>query len=138
MSAISHLKESILENYRTFLIFLFVGGLTAGFYISFFTLLLKIAHLHYQLAISIAYVVSVTLYFIANRQLTFKNSNSTVAQQLPKYFFLLLINYLVTLSVMHGTVEMLGLPPYFGIISSIGLTFIVSYSLSRFWIFKTT
>lgn len=136
MTIMTRFKNIISANMGSLFIFLIVGGLTAGFYVSFFTLLWKMLHLNYQVAISISYIVSVILYFFANKKFTFKNSGNTMAQQVPRYLFLLLINYLVTLTVMHITVELLSFPPYIGIFAAIGITCMLSYSLSRLWIFK--
>ena len=136
MPDMSQFKKIILQNRKSVLLFITVGCFSAVFYISLFTLLLKMLHFHYQIAISIAYVVSATLYFLVNRKVTFKNSINATSQQLPRYLILLMINYLVTLTVMHTTVEILSLPPYIGIVAAIGTTFMLSYTIFRFWVFK--
>jgi putative flippase GtrA len=136
MFALSSFKKFIVNHYKSLTLFAIVGALIAVFYISFFTFLWKTAHLNYQLAISIAYIVAVILHFFANRYFTFK-SNNPITQQIPRYFTILVINYFVTLFVMHIAVETFKLPPYVGILATIGVTFALNYFVSKLWIFKT-
>lgn len=131
----TQVKKIIAENSKPFMLFAIIGGITAGFYISIFTLLLNLFHLHYQVALAISYVFSITFYFFANRSFTFKNQNA-VSQQLPKYFIMLFFNYLATMGITYITVEILTLPPQFGIVAAIGLTFILNFLISKFWVFK--
>lgn len=130
----TRIKNLILENQSIFL-FMTVGGLTAALYIGLFGLFWHVCQWHYQIAISLAYTIAVVFYFLANRKFTFKSTGNT-AKQLPKFLTLLLLNYVVTLIVMHITVEFAHLPPYFGIFAAIGTTFILSYRISKFWVFK--
>lgn len=136
MSAITQLKKTILEYNNSFVMFIMVGCLTAATYLSLFILLSKAFHGNYQLAVSISYVISVTLHFSANRKFTFKKQTNLLSQQLPRYFILLVANYLVTLVFMHITVEMFHFTPFIGLVLTIGTTCMVSYLISKFWIFQ--
>ena len=131
---ITPIKKLLIKN-QSIIKFGIVGGLTAVLYFSLFALFWRILELHYQIAISLAYFISVTFYFLANRKFTFQSTGNT-SRQLPRYGLLLLINYFVTLIVMHITVELFSFLPYFGIVASVGITFIINYQVSKRWIFK--
>ena len=139
MNNIVHLVfRHIQQNRVSIAWFIIVGTLCAGVHLSSFQLLWKIAHVHYQVAVSIAYVLSVLVHFFANRQVVFKNHTTELAVQLPRYIFMLAINYLVTLLVVSVAVEILSLQPIVGIVLAIGCTVNVSYLLSRFWVFRSS
>ncbi len=137
MSAITQLKKTILEHNNSFVMFLMVGSLTAATYLSLFILLSKILHGNYQIAVSISYVVSVTLHFSANRKFTFKKQTNLLSQQLPRYLIFLIVNYLITLVFMHITVETFHFTPFIGLVLTIGATCMLSYLISKFWVFQT-
>lgn len=136
MSVISQLTKNMMENNGSFIKFLVIGALTAGIYISLFIFLFNVLHENYQVAVSVSYAVSVVLHFSANRKFTFKNRTSVLAQQLPRYLILLLINYVITLIVMYLAMELFHIPSYIGIVLTIAATFMLSYLLSKFWIFQ--
>ena len=113
-----------------------VGSLTAGIYISLFTLLLKALNGNYQIAVSISYVVAVVLHFTANRKFTFKSRTNMLSQQLPRYLIMLVINYFITLTFMHVAIEVCHLPPYLGIVFTICATGVLNFLIYKFWIFQ--
>lgn len=136
MSAIAQVKKTILKNNNSFIMFLMVGCLTAGIYLALFVLLTRAFPGNYQVAVSISYVFSVSLHFTANRTFTFKKRTNQLTQQLPRYLIFLLLNYLITLCFMHIAVEMLHFTPLVGLILTIGATCMLSYLISKFWIFQ--
>lgn len=130
--------KMIVELYHThkksILLFLTVGTLSAIVNFVSFTLLWKI--MDYRIAVSIAYVLSVIVHFSANRNLTFNSRDTNMLQQLPRYLTTIILNYFITLSVVHVVVETFNQSPYLGIFCSIGATVGVSYTLLRFWVFR--
>jgi putative flippase GtrA len=136
MSAIAQIKKTILEYNNSFVMFLMVGCLTAGTYLSLFIVLSKAFHGNYQIAVSISYIVSVILHFSANRKFTFKKQTNLLSHQLPRYLILLVVNYLITLVFMHITVEVFFFTPLIGLVLTIGTTCMLSYLISKFWIFQ--
>jgi putative flippase GtrA len=120
------------------LLFASVGALSALTNFMCFTLFWKLVGLNYQLAVSIAYVISVLVHYIGNRNLTFKSTGeNNLLSQLAKYLMLVIFNYCITLIVMHITVKKLLLSPFLGIIFAIGVTVMNGYLLSYFWIFRS-
>lgn len=136
MQILFHMTKKLVKKNPSFIMFLMIGSLTAGIYISSFLFLFNILHETYQVAVSISYVLSVILHFSANRKFTFKNRTSVLAQQLPRYLILLMINYVITLFVMYVAMELLHMPSYIGIVLTIAATFMLNYFLSKFWIFQ--
>lgn len=93
------------------------------------------AGIHYQLAVSIAYVLSVIVHFSANRCIAFEGKDIHFMRQMPRYLAMIFINYCITLMVTRFVVEVLALTPYLGIIFSIGITINTSYFMLRYWVF---
>lgn len=136
MLAIDQLKKTISEHNSPFIMFLLVGSLTAGTYLSLFVIFSKVFHGNYQLAVSVSYVLSITLHFSANRKFTFKKQTSLLSKQLPRYLVLLIANYFITLSFMHVAIEVFHSTPFIGLVLTIGATCMLSYLISKFWIFQ--
>lgn len=129
------LKQALLKNGRMIASFLGVGALTAIFYFSLFNLLWKILGLNYQIAISIAYVTAILLYFFVNRSVTFRNKDKAIGLQLTKFLAMVIMNYLITLAIVHSMVEILTLPPNVGLMVAIIVTTLSNYIIARYWIF---
>lgn len=125
----------MLERQR-FLKFELVGAATAAIYFLVLAFHLEVLGANYNLAVSIAYIVSVVFQFIANKRFTFKSETTSVLPQLSKFLVLLFINYLVTILVVRFVVENLGLTAYHGVLASVPLIMVVGYLLSKHWIFK--
>lgn len=124
-----------IANKRSILLFLFVGTLAAAVNFSSFTLLWKFVSLNYQVALSVAYVLSVIVHFVANRCLTFQSNHTHFLLQMPRYLIMIFINYLITLGVTRIVVEIVHMTPYLGILLAIGVTINTSYLMLRYWVF---
>lgn len=128
-------KSITLETQRV-LKFGLVGAATAAIYFLVLMFHLETLGANYNLAVSIAYIVSVVFQFNANKYFTFRSETTSVVLQLSKYLVLLLINYLVTILIVRFVVEKLWLTAYHGVLASIPLIMVVGYLLSKHWIFK--
>ena len=137
-SIFSHFYHYFTNNKKSILLFLFVGVVSALVNFTSFTILWKFAGVNYQIAVSIAYVLSVVVHFLTNRKLTFESDHTHFLLQMPRYLTMIFVNYLITLSITHMVVEMLHLTPYLGILFSIGVTMNVSYLMLRYWVFPRT
>jgi len=133
---ITLIVRHIRQNKISIASFVTVGILAATVHLTSFHILWKILQLHYRVAVSIAYVFSVLVHFFANRHFSFRNHSTKITAQLPRYLFMLTINYLVTLAVVSFAVEILQVQPYIGILLAIGCTVNISYILFRFWVFQ--
>lgn len=129
------LCQFMLININSFFIFLIVGAITALINFAIFYFGYSIFHLHYQMAVSLAFILGVIFQFNANRFFTFKSSAISFYQQIPKYLGLLLLSYAITLFVMRLVVEMGHFSPYLGYIAAIFATVMINYLLSRYWVF---
>lgn len=124
-----------MANRRSILFFLFVGTMATAVNFVSFTLLWKLVNLNYQIALSVAYVLSVIVHFVANRGLTFQGHHTHFLRQMPRYLTMLFINYLITLGVTRIVVELMHMTPYLGILLAIGVTVNTSYFMLRYWVF---
>ena len=129
------LKIGMIELQR-FLKFGLVGAATAAIYFLVLAFHLEVLGVNYNLAVSIAYVVSVVFQFNANKYFTFKSKTTSALLQFLKYTVLLVINYLITMLVVRFVVETIQLTPYHGVLASVPLIMVVGYLFSKHWIFK--
>lgn len=113
-----------------------VGGFTTGLYFLLFTIFSAVLHGNYQAAVSVSYILCVLFQFTVNLKFTFKSKKNNLKQQIPRYLALLCLNYMITLAVLHITVETYHYSPYFGMVLTIGCSFILNYTVSNLWIFK--
>jgi putative flippase GtrA len=121
---------------KTFSSYVIIGFSTVIIYYTAFVILWRYFDLHYAVALTIAYLISTTFNFNANRSFTFSYHEGKWYFQLMKYLVVALVNYLVSLFVAHIVVEYLLLSPYIGGIVAIGMTVIMGYLLSKFWIYS--
>jgi putative flippase GtrA len=128
--------QYIFENKRSIATFLTVGLLSAIVYFSSFTVLWKYLDVNYNIAVSIAYGLSILFHFNANRHFTFKSRGPKIFQHLIKYLIMTFFNYLLTLLIINIVVERFHLSPYLGIVLSIAVTMNIGYLLFRYWIFQ--
>jgi putative flippase GtrA len=121
---------------NTLIIFVVIGALTAIIYFSLFNLFFQKFKLNYKISFSIAYILSIGFYFFTNRKYSFQEHKSKLQPQLVKYIAMIGINYLITLLILQIIVKILLLSPVFGLVLAAGITFLISYILSRFWVFS--
>jgi putative flippase GtrA len=137
MIGIQIFKKYVKANGRSMLLFPIIGALTAVVYFSLFNLMWYLLNIDYRIAVSIAYVTAATFQFFANRNLTFRSCGHRVLFQMIKYVVMVLINYVITMIVVHFVVEVLKLPPPVGVVAAIATTVVSGYLLSRYWVFVT-
>lgn len=122
-------------DFRALIMFLTVGTISAVINFSSFAFFWNFLHIHYQVAVSISYILSVIFHFNVNRRFTFKSHGRNFHRHLAKYLIMILISYLTTLAIMHIVVEIFKFSPYVGIVASIGTTVGMNYMLAKFWVF---
>ena len=136
MIAITKFSKALVQNNYSLITFIMVGGFTAGLYFLLFTIFSAVLHGNYQAAISISYIICVGFQFTVNRKFTFKSKKNNLKHQIPRYLALLFLNYMITLAVLHITVETFHYSPYLGMVFTLGFSFILNYIICKLWIFK--
>ena len=124
------------EDLRKGIKFALVGGTTAIIYFALLVVLMRFPLLNYQWNVSIAYVMATSFHFAANRWFTFRAHEGRATRQLGRYVILVLINYLLTLLIVTGMVELLGAHPIVGACMAVGLTAVVAFLIARSWVFR--
>ena len=133
--------RSILAEYRrekisTFMRFALIGGLTAILYFLVMWLSSSRLHLGYEIAVSVAYLISTTFHFLANKYFTFKSASEPSHMQLIKYGVMWIINYIITVAVVWLAVEKFAFSAYVGVCMAVVMTFMVGFILGQCWVFK--
>jgi len=135
--SLNNLKKLLNQlDIRAVVVYLSVGVCSTIIYFSIFSLLWKLMHINYQIAVSIGYACLVMFHFYANRRFSFKAHSVKMSDQLTKYFIMIGINYLITMVIVHWATKTLLLSPYVGIALSISVTVSGGYLMSRFWVFR--
>jgi len=134
---LEHLKRYVVEHRIQLAKFLTVGLITFGINFFSFHIFFGIAGWDYRIAVSLAYVITVTSHFCLNRFFTFSASEQPIFHNVGKYLLLLPLNYGVTLAVVGVVVELAGLSPYLGVIASTLATSSVSFFVLKHFVFKS-
>ncbi len=121
---------------RIFILFLFVGGITAAIYFGLLAVFLEFLHFDYRVSVSIAYIVAVSFHFFANRQLTFRANHESPFQQVVRYLPMAALNYLLTVVIVTASVEMLEFSPYVGVVAAIVVTTGLGFFTYKAWVFR--
>ena len=114
-----------------------VGVLTAVLYFGALFLFMNYLLWDYLLFVSLAYVISTTFHFLANRHFTFSASDGSSKLQLLRYMLLWIFNYISTIFIVTISVSLIELSVYIvGVCLSILFTVCFGYFLSQKWVFN--
>jgi putative flippase GtrA len=136
MRTITNASALVKANFLSVIKFGVVGVITAAIYFSVMWFASSILNFGYFLAVSMAYFVSTSFHYLANRYFTFSARTGQHSWQLARYMILWIINYIITIIVVSLSVEHLGLSAYLGVCVAVVITVFVGYFLSRNWVFK--
>jgi len=115
--------------------FVAVGLLTFCIYFCCFHFFYRVQGLDYRLAVSFAYVITVTSHFLLHRFFTFGAADQALTHHTWKYLLMLGLNYVVALGVVWITVEFVKTSPYFGVLASTGITTGISFFMMKHFVF---
>ena len=116
--------------------FALVGIFTLGIYSLTFHIFYAYVQLDYRIAITIAYLITVSTHFLLNRRYTFANTNTTVMPSLLKYSMMLAVNYLLILLIMWLLVDILKCTPYLGLILPSLIGAFTSFMIMKYFVFS--
>ena len=116
--------------------FLISGLLVFFIYFGIIFLLTKHFDAGYRVAVSVALFVSVIAHFFINRSFSFKKTGKTDTREILRYLGLILLNYLVTLMIVSGCVEVFGLNQYGGALVALTITTPLGFFGLRFFVFR--
>ena len=127
-----------VNNYRQKLFrFVVVGVITFLINNFLFWVFQSKFHFFYEVSITFAFFLTVAFHFSLNRFFTYSlRSEGARFFAIPKYLIMLVINYLITLSVVFLTVNFLGLSAYFGIFFSTVSTAFSSFLIMNHYVFS--
>ncbi len=130
------LKPAFASHVKAFTKFGAVGAITAAIYFFVMWVVNSGLGINYVVAVSLAYILSTTFHFVANRHFTFTATLGHQGHQFVRYLVLWLINYIITIGVVTLSVEKFRWSPYLGVCISVILTMCTGYALARYWVFK--
>ncbi len=129
----------VLKSYHTFFRYLLSGVLV---YLSdFFTFLFinQFLLFHYQTANILGRIAGTIAGFYLHKTFTFKDSNNTkLKKQLIQYLILILSNYGLTILLLEVLFNFVGLNIYISRFIIDIVVVVISYYISKNYIFKTT
>jgi putative flippase GtrA len=117
--------------------FVFVGIVTFGINFLFFHLFYGLLHWDYRIAVSLAYVITVSCHFLLHRIITFSAAEQQMVHNVGKYLLMLIVNYGITLTVVGLVVEVVGWSPYIGVIASTAATASTSFFVMKYFVFRS-
>lgn len=114
-----------------FIKFILVGALNTLFGYTIFALLL-FAGLHYSVAVVFATIAGVLFNFKTTGVLVFRNHNNKL---IFKFFAMYVFTSLVSIGLLHFA-QMYKLNLYFAGFIATGMMAVVSFFISKYWVFK--
>lgn len=127
----------ILHRYQI-IRFIIIGIVT--FIINFlsFHYFYDVWSLNYKIATSCAYTITVISHFLLHRIFTFKvrKDEQQLKHNVAKYFIMLGINYLITITVMWFTVEIIRVSAYIGLVAATAATASSSFFTMKYFVFS--
>lgn len=131
--ALRYLRDHRLQLTK----FIIVGLVTFGINFFCFYVFYGLIHLHYKVAVSFAYVVTVISHFLLHRGFTFGAGEQRLTRNAGKYLLMLGLNYVLTLTVVWTVVEIVGASPYLGVIGATAATASSSFFVMKYFVFRT-
>jgi putative flippase GtrA len=123
------------KNYKFIIKFIIVGVLTFTLNLIFLWFFYSYLKANYVVAISFAYVLTVAIHFVLNRNFTFQKKQSSIAVQGLRYAFLLGGNYLSTIAIGWLVVGLFQLTPYVSVLLSTAIISISNFLLMKNFVF---
>ena len=132
---ITSLRNIDKEHYRHLVYFIFVGGISAAIYFLLLMIFLDYMGVGRRIAVSASFAVSTLFNFMANRNLTFKQKDSSVIKHSLRYVVMLLISYVLTMIIVEIGSSVFNQTVYVGSIVAIFISMFFRFALSKFWVF---
>ena len=117
---------------RQFLVFCTIGGLSALIDVGVMQILIY-GGIHYGLAASLGFIISLIFNYTCQSKLTFKASTSF--STIMKFSCLVVMNYLITMVSVILSQKIFG-NPLIGKIFSLPMIAVNSFLWSRYWVFN--
>ena len=102
-----------------------------------FQLLFQVFQFDYRIAVSLAFVLSVSMHYLLHRRFTFSAADQQIAQNAGKYVLMLGTNYLITLLVAWLVVEVLRMSPSYIVVIATAVTTLGNFFLMKYFVFKS-
>jgi len=119
----------------TFVRYGIVGIFNTFLYFSILFILIKEKLFNLQISTAIAMIFTSLSHFLFNKLFTFK-VNVFSYNELLKYILACFINYLAALVSLNFFLNLMDIGPLFSTFASSGITMVISFCVSRFWVFK--
>ena len=124
-----------LGNKKELFLYFLLGIAKTVVYFGLFALAQGVLQVSSSVAVSIAYSITAVFHFWVSRTVTFKVQHNKHWSQFFRYIVLLVLNYVITLMVVQGSLQITS-NPFIGLVVAVGVTSMIGYLMSKFWIFN--
>jgi len=131
-SILGYLRSHFWELIR----FLFVGCIALCINLGCFGFFYHFENIEYKVAVTIAYIITLIVYYLLHRIFTFRAENQDLKLHAWKFLLLLVLNYLINLAIVWFITDVIKNSPYIGIIVAALVTASVSFLTMRHFVFK--
>lgn len=128
--------SQLVTHYQSVIWFAAIGVCSGVVYFVTIYFLMEMLAVDYRLAVSIAYAVALAVHFFANRHIVFRARGGSLHVHLLRYSAMIVLNYLTTLLIVIGAVNIFSVSAYAGATVAIAINMIGNYVLSKYWIFR--
>lgn len=118
-----------------FIRFALIGVVNTLIHYGVFMLLYAIGLFHLLASVT-GFLCAVTNSFIMNKRWTFKTQGTSRKQEFTKFFLVNLVSLGVNVVSMLVFIEVLNVAPPLAQLLTIGLTLVVNFTGTKYWVFK--
>jgi len=134
MNATYDVFNKILNRSKTFIIFCLVGVVSAVVDLSVLYILNNIFVETIIISVTLAFLAGLVANYILHTNITFSSKASTT--NATKFLCVVVINYLLTLTVIKLGVDFAGLDVIVSKIISLPIVAVSGFVLSKYWVYK--
>lgn len=128
----------ILQKYKGFITFSFIGFISAAIDITFLYLFHDIFSFELYISQILSFILASINGFLMNRAWTFEKTDSIYFVQYIKFLIVSVIGLIFTLILLYFFVEIFSIWYIFSKILTIGIVVIWNYQANKLWAFKKT
>jgi len=125
------------KNFNKIKKFIFVGIITFCLNNSLLWFFINIYQIQYQISFTFSYILTILFHFLIHKYITFLDiETNKIPLNINKYIIMLIINFIISFSIVSIIVEIFYMSPYAGSLISVMFTALSSFTIMNHFVFK--
>lgn len=124
------------KEIKDFLLYVIVGGVATVVEWVAFYLLNTVASIHYEVAVTLAYILSTFVNWLVGRLLVFKDNAGSIVREIVGVYLASVVGLLLNLGIMWVAVSVLSFNEMISKIVATGIVFIYNFAVRKLVIYR--